>query len=76
MSNSVHVALLAGLVIVFILPAVLVGMLAGRRGRSPLIYIVASLLVSWVPPLLILLVLPGRSEGQRRRARTSQARRG
>jgi drug/metabolite transporter (DMT)-like permease len=59
-SNPIHLlALIVGL-LCFVVPAVLVARLADRRGRSFAVYLIASLIVSWVVPLLALLVLPDR----------------
>jgi hypothetical protein len=59
-TNPIHVILLFCLFGVFILPAVLVARLAERRGRHFTVYLIASLLVTWVVPLLAVMVLPDR----------------
>lgn len=61
MSNPIHDVFLLVLLACFVLPAVLVARLADRRGRSFAVYLVVSLIVSWIVPLLALLVLPDRS---------------
>lgn len=61
MGNPIHDVLLLALLVCFVLPAVLVARLADRRGRSFAGYLIVSLIVSWIVPLLALLVLPDRS---------------
>jgi MFS family permease len=61
MSNPIHLLALIVVLLCFIVPAILVARLADRRGRSFAVYLIASLIVSWVVPLLALLVLPDRS---------------
>jgi MFS family permease len=63
MSNPIHIVLLIILLLCFVVPAVLVARLADRRGRSFAVYLIASLIVSWIVPLLALLVLPDRNDG-------------
>jgi drug/metabolite transporter (DMT)-like permease len=63
MSNPIHIVLLLALLACFVLPSVLVARLADRRGHSFAVYLIASLLVSWIVPLLALLVLPDRGGG-------------
>jgi hypothetical protein len=60
MSNPIHVVLLLVLLAGFVVPAILVARLAHRRGRSFTVYLLASLIVSWVVPLIAVLVLPDR----------------
>jgi drug/metabolite transporter (DMT)-like permease len=60
MSNPIHDVVLLAVLVCFVLPAVLVARLADRRGRSFAVYLIASLIVSWIVPLLALLVLPDR----------------
>ena len=60
MSNPIHLLALIVVLLCFVVPAVLVARLADRRGRSFAVYLIASLIVSWVVPLLALLVLPDR----------------
>ena len=60
MSNPIHIVLLLVLLACFVIPAVLVARLADRRGRSFAVYLIASLIISWIVPLLALLVLPDR----------------
>jgi drug/metabolite transporter (DMT)-like permease len=60
-SNPIHDVLLLAVLVSFVLPAVLVARLADRRGRSFAVYLIVSLVVSWVVPLLALLILPNRS---------------
>jgi hypothetical protein len=58
MSNPIHIVLLLGLVFGFVLPAVLVAHLADRR-RSQLRYLsIGVSQVSWVVPLIGVLILP------------------
>jgi MFS family permease len=59
-SNPIHLLALIVVLLCFVVPAVLVARLADRRGRSFAVYLIASLIVSWVVPLLALLVLPDR----------------
>jgi MFS family permease len=61
MSNPIHLLALIVVLLCFVVPAVLVARLADRHGRSFAVYLIASLIVSWVVPLLALLVLPDRS---------------
>jgi MFS family permease len=61
MSNPIHDVLLLVLLVCFVLPAVPVARLADRWGRSFAVYLIVSLGVSWIVPLLALLVLPDRS---------------
>ena len=56
MTNPIHILLLVALVVGYVLPALLVGRLAGRRGRSVTVYLIASLLVGWVIPLIVVLI--------------------
>ena len=64
MSNPIHIVLLIALIAFYILPSVLVGRIADRKGRSFSVYLVASLLIGWPVPFLIALVLPNRSGRQ------------
>jgi MFS family permease len=59
-SKPIHLLALIVVLLCFVVPAVLVARLADRRGRSFAVYLIASLIVSWVVPLLALLVLPDR----------------
>ncbi len=61
MSNPLHVALLVGLLLGYVIPAFMVGRLAARRGRSFVVYLVAGLAVGWIVPLVTALVLPNRA---------------
>jgi MFS family permease len=61
MSNPIHIVLLLALIAFYILPAVLAGRIADRKGRSFAVYLVASLLIGWPIPLLIALVVPNRA---------------
>jgi len=56
MTNPIHVVLLLVLLSVYLVPAVLVGRLADRRGRSFTVYLIASLIVGWIIPLVAVLV--------------------
>jgi hypothetical protein len=62
LSNPYHVAFLLALIVLFIVPAILVGRLAERKGRSFSVYLVASLMIGWPVPLLAALVMPNRRE--------------
>jgi uncharacterized protein YybS (DUF2232 family) len=53
--------LLLVLIVCFVFPAVLVARLADRRGHSFAVYLIASLAVSWIVSLLVLLAMPDRS---------------
>jgi len=61
MGNPVHVALLAGLILLWVIPAVLTGRLAEHKGRSFGVYLVAALLVGWPVPLVVALLMPNRT---------------
>jgi hypothetical protein len=63
MSNPIHILLLLVLLACFVLPAILVARLGDRRGRSFAVYLIASLIVGWIVPLLALFVLPDRGHG-------------
>jgi hypothetical protein len=56
MSNPMHIVLLLGLIAFLIVPAVLTARLAGRKGHSFAVYLVASLLIGWPVPLLVALI--------------------
>jgi MFS family permease len=60
MTNPIHILLLVALVFGYVLPALLVGRLAERRGRSFTVYLVASLIVGWVIPLIAVLIFSNR----------------
>jgi hypothetical protein len=60
MSNPAHVVLLIVLVAFWIVPAVLVARLAERKGRSFGVYLVASLIIGWLIPLIAALLVPRR----------------
>jgi hypothetical protein len=61
MSNPVHVVLLLALLGLWIVPSVLTARLAERKGRGFGVYLVASLLIGWLIPLLTVLVVRDRS---------------
>ncbi len=61
MRNPIHIVMLLALVVFYFGPAVLAGRIADRKGRSFGVYLVASLLIGWPVPLLIVLVLPNRA---------------
>jgi hypothetical protein len=60
MSNPIHVVLLIALLILWIGPSVLVARLADRKGRSFAVYLIASLIIGWLIPLIAALVVPER----------------
>jgi hypothetical protein len=62
MNNPVHVALLIGLIVFWIGPAILTARLAERKGRSFAVYLVASLRISWVIPLIAALIVTDRHQ--------------
>lgn len=66
MSNPIHLVLFLVLIGGFVVPAILVARLADRRGHSFAVYLIASLVVSWVVPLIAVLVLPDRRKGSQR----------
>jgi hypothetical protein len=55
MSNPIHILLLLALLAVYVVPAVLVARLAADRGRSFSVYLIASLLIGWILPLVAIL---------------------
>jgi hypothetical protein len=61
LSNPIHVMLLVALVAFWVVPAVLVARLAGRKGRSFGVYLVTSLLIGWWFPLIAALVVRDRA---------------
>ncbi len=63
MTNPIHILLLLALIFGYVLSAILVGRLADRRGRSFGVYVLASLIIGWVVPLVALFVLPKRQHG-------------
>lgn len=60
MSNPIHVVLLFALIALWVVPSVLTARFADRKGRSFSVYLIASLLIGWVVPLLAALILPNR----------------
>jgi hypothetical protein len=60
MSNPIHVVLLLALIAFWAVPSVLTARLADHKGRSFSVYLVASLLIGWMVPLLAALILPNR----------------
>jgi hypothetical protein len=58
LTNPDHLLLLFGLAVLVVLPTILTVRLASRKGRSPAVYLIASLVIGWPVPLLIALVLP------------------
>lgn len=60
MSNPIHVVFLIALIAFWVVPSVLTARLAERRGRSYAVYLVASLLIGWMIPLIAALILPDR----------------
>jgi hypothetical protein len=60
LSNPVHIVLLLALVAFWVVPAILTVRLAARKGRSFGVYLVASLLIGWLIPLMAALILPTR----------------
>ena len=60
LSNPIHVVLLIALIAFWVVPAILTGRLAERKGRGFGVYLVASLLLGWLLPLLVALALPDR----------------
>jgi hypothetical protein len=61
-SNPIHVLLLLGWIAFWVVPSVMVGRLAARRGRSQAVYLVASLLIGWFLPLIAVLVFSRRRD--------------
>jgi hypothetical protein len=64
LSNPVHVVLLLVLIGLWVVPAVLTARLASRKGRSYGVYLVASLLIGWLIPLVAALILPTRRSAE------------
>ncbi len=62
MSNPIHVVLLIALVALWVVPAVLVARLAERKRRSFVVYLVASLIIGWLIPLIAALIVPDRRD--------------
>ena len=62
LSNPIHVLSLVVLVALWIVPSILVARLAERKGRSFGVYLVASLLIGWLFPLIAALVIRPRHE--------------
>jgi hypothetical protein len=62
MSNPIHVVLLIALVAFWVVPAVLVARLAEHKGRSFVVYLVASLIIGWLIPLIAALIVPDRRD--------------
>jgi hypothetical protein len=61
MSNPIHVVLLLALIALWVLPSVLVARLADRKGRSFSVYLIVSLIIGWLIPLLAALIVPSRT---------------
>lgn len=59
--TTAHLFGLAGVLILFVLPALLVYRLAERKGRPGWVYLLASLLIGWPVPLLAALIVRRRS---------------
>jgi hypothetical protein len=60
LSNPIHLVALLVVLVLWIGPAVLAGRIAERKGRSFVVYLVASLVIGWPIPLLAAAVLPRR----------------
>jgi hypothetical protein len=46
------------LIVLWLIPALLVGRLAERKGRSFVAYLVVSLIIGWVIPLIVAILVP------------------
>jgi hypothetical protein len=60
MSNPLHVVVLLVVLALWPVPAFLVARLAERKGRSFGVYLVASLIIGWLIPLVAALIVPAR----------------
>ncbi len=59
--TTAHVYGLLALLLLWLVPALLVGRLAERKGRSFVVYLIASLIVGWPIPLLAALIVAHRT---------------
>jgi len=59
--TTAHLFGLLGLLVLFVLPALLVYRLAERKGRPGWVYLLASLLIGWPIPLLAALLVRQRN---------------
>ena len=60
LSNPIHLLALILVLAFWIGPAILAGRIAERKGRSFVVYLVASVIIGWPIPLLAAAVLPPR----------------
>jgi hypothetical protein len=60
--STAHFAGLLGVLILWLVPALLVGRLAQRKGRPFALYLIASLIVGWPFTLLAALIVRPRAE--------------
>lgn len=49
------------LIVLWLIPALLVGRLADRKGRSFAAYFVVSLIIGWLVPLIVAILVPRRT---------------
>jgi hypothetical protein len=74
LSNPIHLVALILVLAFWIGPAILAGRIAERKGRSFVVYLVASLVIGWPIPLLAAAVLPGRRTDSPKRSNASKPR--
>jgi hypothetical protein len=55
--NTAHTFGLIFLLLFWLVPAVLVAKLAERKGRSFAVYLIASLIIGWIIPLIAALIV-------------------
>jgi ABC-type microcin C transport system permease subunit YejB len=60
--TSAHALGLTVLLLLWLVPALLVAKLAERKGRSFAVYLVASLIIGWIIPLIAALIVRPRVE--------------
>jgi hypothetical protein len=60
--TTAHAFGLAFVLLFWLVPAVLVARLAERKGRSFAVYLIASLIIGWIIPLIAALVVRPRVE--------------
>lgn len=58
--TTAHAFGLILLLLIWVVPAVLVAKLAERKGRSFAVYLIASLVIGWIIPLIAALMVPPR----------------
>jgi len=71
LSNPIHLVVLILVLALWFGPAILAGRIAERKGRSFVVYLVASLVVGWPIPLLAAAVVPRRRSDLPKRSAAS-----